>query len=67
MKSQPGAIQRLTQFLREVWIELQKVAWPTWQELKSSTAVVVVAVTLIAIFIGLIDFGLSRIMRVVFG
>jgi len=66
MSDQPGTFQRLIQFLREVWIELQKVAWPNWEELKSSTVVVVIAVILIAIFIGVVDFGLSRIMRVVF-
>ena len=64
--SEPGIVQRGVRFLREVWIELQKVAWPTWMELKSSTAVVIVAVILISIFIGVVDFGLSRIVAVVF-
>ena len=64
--SESGIGQRLIRFLREVWIELQKVAWPTWEELKGSTLVVIVAVIVISIFIGIVDFGLSRIMRVVF-
>ncbi len=59
-------VQKSSRFLREVWIELHKVAWPTWEELKSSTLVVVVTVFLIAIFIGIVDFGLSRIVRLVF-
>jgi preprotein translocase subunit SecE len=65
--NESGVVQRLIRFLREVWIELQKVAWPTWAELKGSTAVVLVAVVLIAIFIGIVDFGLSKIVGIVFG
>lgn len=64
--SDAGIVQRLVRFLKEVWIELQKVAWPSWEELKGSTAVVVVAVILISIFIGIVDFGLSRVISVVF-
>jgi len=64
--SESGFANKLSRFLRDVWIELQKVTWPTWEELKGSTAVVVVAVILISIFIGVVDFGLSRVMRIVF-
>ena len=65
--NESGVVQRLIRFLREVWIELQKVAWPTWSELKGSTVVVLVAVVLIAIFIGIVDFGLAKIVGIVFG
>ncbi len=59
-------VQKSNRFLKEVWIELHKVTWPTWEELKSSTAVVVVAVFLVAVFIGMVDYGLSRLVRLVF-
>ena len=59
-------IQKSTRFLREVWLELHKVAWPTWDELKGETVVVIVAVFIVAIFIGMIDFGLSKIVRLIF-
>ncbi|MBM3319853.1 MAG: preprotein translocase subunit SecE [Candidatus Eisenbacteria bacterium] len=60
-----GVVQRLIRFLREVWIELQKVAWPSWEELKGSTGVVIVAVILISVFIGVVDAGLLRLVRLV--
>jgi preprotein translocase subunit SecE len=47
-----GRIQR---FLREVKVEMSKVSWPTVEELKNSTKVVIVAVILITIFIGVVD------------
>jgi len=66
MSNDTGVVQRLSRFVRDVWIELQKVAWPTWEELKGSTAVVVVAVILVSIFIGIVDAGLSQVVRLVF-
>jgi preprotein translocase subunit SecE len=66
-ESTGGVTQRATRFVREVWVELQKVAWPSWEELKGSTAVVIVAVILISAFIGVVDFGLLRLVRIVLG
>ena len=34
-------MQRLQQYLKEVVQELKKVTWPTWEELKGSTMVVI--------------------------
>jgi preprotein translocase subunit SecE len=66
-ESTGGVRERAVRFLREVWIELQKVAWPSWDELKGSTAVVIIAVILISVFIGVVDFGLLRLVRIVLG
>ena len=55
------------QFLRECKVELKKVKWPTRKELLASTAVVIVLVLVIALFLGLIDLGLVRIIRVIVG
>lgn len=51
------------QFLQEVWIELKKVHWPSWKETRSATLVVVVVVMFFAVFLGLVDFGLSQIVQ----
>ena len=55
------------QFLRECKVELKKVKWPTRKELLASTAVVIVLVLLVALFLGLIDVGLIRIIRSIVG
>jgi preprotein translocase subunit SecE len=58
---------RIQRFLREVKVEMSKVSWPTFEELKSSTKVVIVAVILITIFIGVVDrilgFVIGQLMR----
>jgi preprotein translocase subunit SecE len=50
-----GRIGRFFQFLRDVRNELRKVTWPTFDELKKSTIVIVIFVTVLGIAIGLMD------------
>ena len=51
------------QFLREVKTELKKVTWPTRKDTLSGTAVVLVAVFIIAFFLGIVDSGLSNLIK----
>ena len=59
-----GTFDKIGQFLREVRIELSKVTWPTRKDTIASTSVVLVIVILIAAFLGIVDLGLSRLMRI---
>ena len=54
-------------FLREARVELRKVKWPTRKELLASTAMVIFLVLVAALFLGVIDFGLIKIIRTVVG
>jgi preprotein translocase subunit SecE len=56
---------KATQFLREVKIELKKVAWPSKKETMASTAVVIILVVIVSAFLGLVDVGLSSLIRLV--
>ena len=60
-----GIILNIVAFLKEVKLELKKVSWSTKDELIGSTLVVVVSVFLLALFIGLTDFILSRLIRLI--
>lgn len=55
----------LYQFLLEVKTELKKVSWPTRRDTIGSTAVVLVLIILCAIYLGLVDLGLTKVIRVV--
>ena len=59
-------IERLKTFLTDTKNELKKVTWPTKEELKESTRVVIVASFLLTVFIGVIDQILSRIIKLIF-
>ena len=56
-------IEIAKQFLREVKTELKKVTWPSRKDTLSGTAVVLVAVFIIAIFLGIVDSGLSNLIK----
>jgi preprotein translocase subunit SecE len=51
------------QFVVEAVQELKKTTWPNRKETLGTTGVVLVLVILIAIFLGLVDFGLSRLVH----
>lgn len=59
---------RLRKYLREVWLEMGKVTWPTRDELKESTLVVIIATVIVTAFIFVIDRildgGISGLMKV---
>ncbi len=47
--------ERAQTFFQEVKVEARKVSWPSREELRESTLVVIVTVTIISIFISVID------------
>ena len=61
-----NAYTRAVQFLREVKIELKKVTWPTRKQTLGSTAVVIVLVMIISVFLGLVDVSLGNLVQAVF-
>lgn len=58
-------MNRIKIFFSEVSIEMKKVSWPKWDELKGSTWVVVTFSIIISAFLFFIDRILSTVMQVV--
>lgn len=56
-------IQKIKEFLSEVKIEIKKVIYPNREELVGSIWVVIIAVILVSIFLGIVDIGLSKIVK----
>ena len=61
-----SAVDRFREFLKDVGLEARKVSWPTRDELRDSTSVVIVTVLLVAAFIGIVDQVLNRAVGLVF-
>ncbi len=53
---------KISQFIIEVQAEMGKVTWPTQDELKSSTYIVLALSVALAAFIFVVDYFLSTIM-----
>jgi preprotein translocase subunit SecE len=57
--------KKAVQFLKEVKIELKKVSWPGRKETIVSTYVVIIVCFIIAIFLGIVDLGFSKILKII--
>ena len=64
-KPKDNVFTKSAQFLREVKVELKKVTWPSRKQTLGSTAVVIALVMIISLFLGVVDFGISSLIRVV--
>lgn len=58
-------VNKLQQFAADVKFEMTKVSWPSWEELKSSTYIVLGLSLILIIFLFSIDFILSKILNIV--
>jgi len=56
-------IGKVSEFLSNVKSELNKTTWPTKKDTYGSTVVVIVLVIAVAIFLWLVDSGLSRLIK----
>ncbi|MEE9167929.1 MAG: preprotein translocase subunit SecE [Candidatus Neomarinimicrobiota bacterium] len=58
-------IRKIGQFFNGVQFEMKKVSWPTWEELRGSTVVVLGLSLFLSMFLFVVDFVLSRILKVI--
>ena len=60
-----------SRFLREVWIEVRptngRVSWPTYENVKISTKVVIVSSIGLGLFIGLLDILFGKVLTMIIG
>ncbi|GKV68455.1 protein translocase subunit SecE [Sporosarcina sp. NCCP-2716] len=54
---------KITSFFKNVVTEMRKVSWPKRKDLTRYTIVVISTVVFMAVYFGLVDLGLSRVME----
>ncbi len=57
-------LDKVGKFFSEVKVELSKVSWPTRQELVGSTWLIIIMTALLAVYIGLVDLALSKLLGI---
>jgi len=57
-----GIWKTITQFLKDVQIEMKKVIWPSREEVMNYTIVVLITVAVVSTFILVMDFGLQHVL-----
>jgi len=56
-------LERIKGFFRDVKLELKKVVFPSKDELIGSTWVVIISTMIVAVFLGVVDFILTRFVK----
>jgi len=57
--------KRVRNYLADVWAEMKKVSWVQRKELFTTTLVVIIFSTMLALFVGAVDFIFSRLLGIV--
>jgi len=58
-----GQIKRFAAYVQETKEELKKCTWPTWDELRGSTLVVMISILLMGLFTVVVDFFLAMVVK----
>ena len=59
------AVEKTRGFVQEVSVEVKKVSWPSRQELKESTILVLLTVTILMILTALVDRVFSMLIELI--
>jgi preprotein translocase subunit SecE len=59
----PPVIERVRRYFSEVWVELNRVEWPTRRELMSMTVVVLFVLVVTMIYLGSLDYLSSVLIK----
>ena len=50
-----GQLKRLATYVQQTREELRKCTWPTWEELKGSTVIVMISIVILGLFTVVVD------------
>ncbi len=60
-------LEKTRDFLKEAKVELRKVTWPTPKQTLTSTSVVIFLVMVVSLFLAIVDFGLTKLLKLILG
>ena len=64
-EQKPNIFTRFSQYVDASRLELRKITWPTVQETKRASLAVLGFVAVMAVLLGLVDLGLSSLIKAV--
>ncbi len=59
-----GKLDGIKNYFREVYLETKRVTWPSKKDAMKGTYIVLITVAIAAIFLGIVDVGLAKIIQV---
>jgi preprotein translocase subunit SecE len=58
-----GKVAKIKEYFREVYLEAKRVTWPSRKETMKGTYIVLITVVISAVFLGIVDVGLAKIIQ----
>jgi preprotein translocase subunit SecE len=60
-------MNKISAYFRDSYKELvEKVTWPTWEQLQQSTMIVLGATLVITIMVGIMDFAAGNVLKFIY-
>jgi len=60
-------MNKVSTYFKDSYRELvEKVSWPTWQQLQQSTVIVLVATIIITAMVWVMDFGSNQLLKLIY-
>jgi len=60
-----GHLLKLSNYIQQTKEELRKCTWPTWDELKGSTALITVSIVALGLFTVVVDYIFVNVVHVI--
>jgi len=57
-----GYLLKISTYVQQTREELRKCTWPTWEELKGSTILITISITLLGAFVVVVDYIFVKVM-----
>ena len=61
------SIRNAREFIGDVRTEMEKVTWPDWPQLRNSTYIIMVFVTIVALIIFVMDYTVNNALEILRG
>ena len=60
-------MNKVSSYFRDSWKELiEKVTWPTWDQLQQSTVIVLIATLVITAMVWIMDFASQNLLKLIY-
>lgn len=67
VKQKKKSGKKFSQFFKDLKSEVKKIVWPSKKQVKNNTAVVLAFMAMVGVFIWVLDWIFTTIIRLVFG
>lgn len=58
--------EKIINFFQDIYKEMRKVSWPKKAELIDSTKIVIITMLISAVFVYIVDKGISELLKAIF-